>query len=157
VESFDSQSIDGDQLTGLVSALIRAEHRHAAFLARHLKLPAADTLALYHLANEPLRSRELADRLGLTPGSVTSLVDRLIARGLASRVSDERDRRVVLVELTAQARETTWQALRHFITEVMRLSSAQDAASQQAITAFLTELITATDRDTERLQAREPS
>jgi DNA-binding MarR family transcriptional regulator len=152
VEQFDTQTISPEQLIGLTSALIRSEHRHAAFLAQRLELPAADSMALYHLANEPLRSSELADRLGLTPGSVTALVDRLIARNLASRIPHETDRRVVLVEMTETGHAESWNALQHFITTVVRISTSRSPEESTIIGKFLNELITAIDIDTERHQ-----
>jgi DNA-binding MarR family transcriptional regulator len=154
VKQFDSQTIVGDELVGLVSALIRSEHRHAAQLAGRLDLPTTDTLALYHLANEPLRSRQLADRLGLTAGSVTTLVDRLRARGLARRTALASDRRVVLIELTPAGQAQTWQVLQHFIGDVVRLSAARSPRESRTIGRFLTDLIAAIDTDTGRLQAR---
>jgi DNA-binding MarR family transcriptional regulator len=156
VKLFDSQTISPDDLVGLVSALVRAEHRHAAFFAQRLDLPTADTLALYHLANEPLRSRELADRLGLTPGSVTALVDRLMARKLARRIPHETDRRVVLIELTKAGHAETWKVLRHFIGDVVRISTERSASHAQIIGGFLGELIAAIDDDTERLRSIHP-
>jgi DNA-binding MarR family transcriptional regulator len=152
VKQFDGQMILADQVVGLVSALIRAEHRHAAHLARRLGLPAADTLALYHLANEPLRSRDLGERLGLTAGSVTALVDRLVARDLARRSTHARDRRVVLVEMTEAGHAQTWQVLQHFIGQVVHLAGTRSAADRRVIGRFLAELIEAVDVDTGRLQ-----
>ncbi len=137
---------------GLVSALIRAEHRHVAYLARHLDLPITDTLALYHLANEPLRSLQLAERLGLTPGSATTLVDRLQSRDLARCCADPCDRRVVLVELTPAGRAETWHALQTFIGDVIRLGAGSTASQGRAIHRFLGRLIEAIDADTQRLQ-----
>lgn len=42
---------------------------------------------------------ELAERLSLTTGAVTSVVDRLEKKGFARRVSDPSDRRKVIVEM----------------------------------------------------------
>jgi DNA-binding MarR family transcriptional regulator len=151
-KQFDSQTIVMDQVVGLISALIRAEHRHAAHLAHQLDLPTTDTLALYHLANEPLRSLHLADRLGLTGGSVTALVDRLEARGLARRTTLATDRRVVLIELTRAGHDQTWQVLQHFIGDVIQICAARSARESKVIAGFLTDLITAIDTDTQRLQ-----
>jgi DNA-binding MarR family transcriptional regulator len=154
VKQFDSQTNVDDRLVGLISALIRAEHRHAAYFARRLRLPTADTLALYHLANEPLRSRDLADRLGLTAGSVTSLVDRLEARKLARRIPHDTDRRVVLIELTKKGHAETWTVLQHFIGDVVRIAAARSASESRVVGRFLDELIAAVDTDTRRLRAR---
>ncbi|MEQ3553750.1 MarR family transcriptional regulator [Pseudonocardia nematodicida] len=48
----------------------------------------------------PTTAGALGRRLGLTPGSATRVVDRLVAAGLARRVPDPGDRRRVLVEHT---------------------------------------------------------
>jgi DNA-binding MarR family transcriptional regulator len=47
---------------------------------------------------------ELATKSGLSTGAVTAVIDRLEHAGYVRRVSDERDRRKVLVELTDEAR-----------------------------------------------------
>ncbi len=155
-KQFDSQTTTGDQLVGLTSALIRAEHQHAAYFAQRLGLPSADALALYHLANEPLRSSELANRLGLTPGSVTSLVDRLIARGLARRVAHATDRRVVLVEMTDAGHGASWETLQHFIRGVVEMSASRTSVESAVIAEFLSDLIDLVHTDTERMQGQRP-
>jgi DNA-binding MarR family transcriptional regulator len=50
-----------------------------------------------------LRSRELADGLGVGPSAATPLVDRLVRQKLARRDHDARDRRIVLIRPTARA------------------------------------------------------
>ena len=47
---------------------------------------------------------ELATAMGLSPGAITTLVDRLEQDGFVRRVRDDADRRRVLVELTESAR-----------------------------------------------------
>jgi DNA-binding MarR family transcriptional regulator len=48
----------------------------------------------------------LASRVGVTSGGLTSLVDRLEAKGLVTRLSDPNDRRRSLASLTAQGHES---------------------------------------------------
>ena len=48
---------------------------------------------------------EVAGLLGITPGTLTPAVDRLVAKGYASRRHSEDDRRLVLVSLTVRGRE----------------------------------------------------
>ncbi len=151
VKSLDRQDNPANDVVGAVSALIRAEHQHAAHLARAMDLPAADTLALYHLANEPLNARELGTRLGLTSGSVTALVDRLIERKLARRSAHATDRRVVLIELTKSGHQQSWNVLQYFIGDVVSMCSQLKPAEQRTIEKFLRALTGAVDRDTERL------
>lgn len=58
-------------------------------------------------AESPLPAGELARRLNLSAGAVTTLVDRLERAGYARRVRSERDRRRVDVELTRRAHDLT--------------------------------------------------
>src|SRR3954451_24366353 len=53
----------------------------------------------------PVTAGYLAEATGLTTGAITTVIDRLEKHGFARRVSDPRDRRRVLVELTDEARE----------------------------------------------------
>lgn len=48
----------------------------------------------------PIETRNLARSQGVSRATVTSTVDTLVRRGLAQRQSDERDRRLVTVQLT---------------------------------------------------------
>jgi len=56
-----------------------------------------------HVLHEQGRATaaELARRIGLTPGSVSRMIDRLDAAGCVKRVDDPADRRRVLIEPTA--------------------------------------------------------
>ena len=51
----------------------------------------------------PITAGDLAKRVGLTSGAITGVLDRLEKVGLARRVADPRDRRRVIVEVTADA------------------------------------------------------
>jgi DNA-binding MarR family transcriptional regulator len=50
----------------------------------------------------PLTARELSERSGLAPASVTGLVDRLERKGFARRVRHPKDGRSVLIERVAE-------------------------------------------------------
>src|SRR5581483_2793798 len=63
-------------------------------------IPPAQLRALAVLAGGDMRMRELARRLGLATSTVTRLVDRLEAAGLAERRDERPDRRSVLVGLS---------------------------------------------------------
>ena len=52
---------------------------------------------------EGLRSRELADGLGIAPSATTPLVDRLVQQQLAVRDDDASDRRIIWIRPTAKA------------------------------------------------------
>jgi MarR family transcriptional regulator, 2-MHQ and catechol-resistance regulon repressor len=59
--------------------------------------------ALHHLG--PLSLGELADKLLVTGGNITYVMDRLEAQGLVERRRSEEDRRVVEAHLTPEGRE----------------------------------------------------
>jgi DNA-binding MarR family transcriptional regulator len=90
----------------------RGAGRAIARLARHverelatvdLSLPQYRILGL--LAEGSSASSSLADRLTVSPPSVTSVVDGLVARGLVLRIPDLGDRRRLNLELTRVGRE----------------------------------------------------
>jgi DNA-binding MarR family transcriptional regulator len=53
----------------------------------------------------PLSPTELARRVGLTTGGITTVIDRLERAGYVRRVADPRDRRRLLIEPTARTAE----------------------------------------------------
>jgi DNA-binding MarR family transcriptional regulator len=53
----------------------------------------------------PLRLADLAEHEGVRPSTLTRIVHRLEARGLASRRSDPADARAALVDVTAEGRQ----------------------------------------------------
>jgi len=74
---------------------------------RKLDVPLAQlkSLFLIHIRGS-LTVNALASSLGVTPGNVTSIVDRLVSQGLLKRTEDPEDRRLVLLELTDKGRTT---------------------------------------------------
>ncbi|NRF99181.1 MarR family winged helix-turn-helix transcriptional regulator [Paenibacillus dendritiformis] len=67
----------------------------------HDRLSDSQTYILVKLATEgPQKVSGLAESIGITPGGVTSISDKLIANGYAQRKRDEEDRRVVFLEIT---------------------------------------------------------
>lgn len=53
----------------------------------------------------PLPVNTIGPVVGLTPGSISTAVDRLYEKSLVSRVDNEQDRRVKIVDLTAKGRK----------------------------------------------------
>ena len=109
-----------------------------AALARHTGVSATDLDALEHLeATGPLTQRQLGDRLVLTSGAVTMLVDRLERGGWVRRRPNPADRRSVLVELSPQAAERTPAALAAFHARVAQLAADVPEPHREAIARFL--------------------
>lgn len=104
-----------------------------------LTLPQFGVLeALYHLG--PLPLGELAEKLLVTGGNVTYVMDRLEDQGLVVRTRCEEDRRVVRAELTPEGHrlvERVFPGHAAFITE---LAGILDPAEQETLRSLLKKL-----------------
>ena len=95
---------DAGQLADLLHRLTRRLRRSQAERLAPLGLTPAQERALRIISrsDEPLRMTELADRLGIVPRSLTTVVDALEEAGLVRREIDPRNRRAILLRLTDQ-------------------------------------------------------
>ena len=90
--------------------LLRTADRLLAELNRRrrpvadLSATAWETLAVIEAAGEPLAPGVIAERLLVTSGTMTSLLDTLERRGLIRRTPHPADRRKLLIDLTPAAR-----------------------------------------------------
>ena len=75
--------------------------------------------ALLHLG--PLSPSALAEKIGLTSGSMTTALDRLERRGLVVRAVAESDRRGRVVELTAEGRSVIGPAYETHARDIDRV------------------------------------
>src|ERR1700722_10356984 len=93
---------DPGQLADLLHRLMRRLRRSQAEQLAPLGLTPAQERALRIISrsDEPLRMTELADRLGIVPRSLTTVVDALEDAGLVRREIDPRNRRAILLHLT---------------------------------------------------------
>jgi DNA-binding MarR family transcriptional regulator len=73
-------------------------------VGRCLGLSATDRKCLDLLSRGPVTAGEIAGFTGLTTGAVTGIIDRLEKAGYAERVTDQQDRRRVLVARKANSR-----------------------------------------------------
>src|SRR5882762_9892233 len=64
------------------------------------------------LRNGPLPVNTIGPMVDLTPGSISIAVDRLVAKGLVSRVESAEDRRVRIVALTPRGKDLIVSAFR---------------------------------------------
>lgn len=79
----------------------------------------------------------LGARLGLTAGSATRVVDRLVAAGLARRVTDPADRRRVLVEHTGALPEGLGELLGRVQAPLGRLMGELSEPERAGVTRYL--------------------
>src|SRR5215469_17495425 len=95
-------SVEPGDLSGSLQRFGLERDRMRAALARRARISETDLDALEHLeADGPLTQRDLGERLSLTSGAVTMLVDRLERAGWVHRRPHPTDRRYILVALSA--------------------------------------------------------
>ena len=75
----------------------------SAWSGLNLTMPQVKTLFL--LAEEPMRMRGIAGRLGVEMPSATTMIDRLVVKGLVERRQDPGDRRAVVCSVTPVGRD----------------------------------------------------
>lgn len=85
-----------------VSLLIKQELEER--LQDEVGLLLADNEALLHLEQGDLRMSDIADRLVLSRGGTTKVIDRLESMGYVSRTPDPEDRRATIVTITEAGR-----------------------------------------------------
>lgn len=96
-----------DEVTLELAELQAATDAVDEAVAERLAINRTDLACLNSLYRRGAMSAgQLADESGLTPGAITTALDRLERASYAQRTRDEVDRRRVLVELTPQARQT---------------------------------------------------
>ena len=94
--------------------------RHAEAAARaDLRLSESEVGALFRIRENPgIRPSGLRDHLGVTSAGVTTLVDRLVERGLVRRELDTEDRRVIHIHLDVDLDAAPWSQLDRFARDL---------------------------------------
>lgn len=91
-----------------ISLILKADMEEALQAATGLLL--ADNEALLNLSIHPMRMSEIADKLVLSRGGTTKVIDRLEELGHVTRRPDPDDRRATLVEITDSGRQARAEA-----------------------------------------------
>jgi len=92
------------ELAGLLLSTLRIIKMATAANKEHSHVSSNRAGVMWQLRERPMRSGDLAQRCAMTAPALTEHVDSLARDGLVRRLEDPADRRVVLVELTAQGR-----------------------------------------------------
>ena len=126
---------------------VLADRRAAAFVEHGLQGHEFDVLALRR-SGEPfeLTAGELCTATHVTSGTMTSRLDRLVARSLVVRRPDEVDGRLVRVRLTAEGRRRVDAALQALLVSESELLEQLPASARERLTAALRDLLAATSR-----------
>jgi DNA-binding MarR family transcriptional regulator len=110
-----------ERLVELVERINQSMHCQPPEGWSDLELTISQIRVLVFLYQEPQRMGNIAGFLGSILSSATSLIDRLVEKGLVERMPDPSDRRVVVCALTPQGQEAIeqfWRIGRVRITEL---------------------------------------
>jgi DNA-binding MarR family transcriptional regulator len=90
------------------------------------------------LAQQTALPSQLGEQLGLTSGSVTTMLDRLQQQGYLTRTPDPTDRRKVIVRATPKATQKVWVELyQPLVTEGFQAIAHYGAAELAVVSDYL--------------------
>ena len=120
-----TQDIPGpDHVWLVMMKAMRALMRYAAAGIEDTGLGDSDFRVLEVLLHKgPLPVNTIGPIVDLTPGSISIAVDRLVAKGLVSRVESPQDRRVRIVALTARGKALIVPAFRKHSGQMRKIFS----------------------------------
>ncbi len=130
-----------DRVHSLVSRRIQA-----TMTDHDVTLPQYKVLRLL-LEEGQMTANMLSGQMGVTPGNLTGVVDRLEGAGLVQRQRDPQDRRCVHVSLTEAGQHKARAIIPSIRGQVQNLFAALDPAAFEAFQHSLTLLETALDTE----------
>jgi DNA-binding MarR family transcriptional regulator len=137
-------------LADLVREYTSAVLRHAAATAKRMSLEASELAALEHLqAAGPMTQKHLGERLSMSPGAVTAMIDRLESRRYVQRRPNPEDRRSALVGITKAGIEESLRHLRHYVEDMRALEEGLSEEERAVVARFLRAATRATQRAAE--------
>src|ERR1700732_862664 len=115
---------EADHVWLVMMKAMRALMRYAAAGIEETGLGLSDFGVLEALLHKgPLPVNTIGPIVDLTPGSISIAVDRLVAKGLVSRVESAEDRRVRIVALTSSGKDLIVPAFRKHSNQMKRVFS----------------------------------
>lgn len=119
--------------TGLIESRLRRR------LQRHFDttMPRFDALAQLARAPDGMTLSRLSDRMMVTKGNITGLVDRLVEDGLVERLPVPGDRRASTVRLTAAGRDRFAEMAPRMQGWIRELLSGMPPAEQEQLHALI--------------------
>ncbi len=116
--------------------------RHSGMeLLSEVELSYPQILLLYALLeNEPCSISELSQRLRITQGVVSRMVERLVEKGIVERTRDKEDRRVVYVSLSQKGRDHAEKMITYHVDRLKRKFLKVKKADRESFLKLLREI-----------------
>jgi MarR family transcriptional regulator, 2-MHQ and catechol-resistance regulon repressor len=139
IQVFMAQGIhDSDHVWLVMIKAMRALTRYAAGGIEDTGLGDSDFRVLEVLLHKgPLPVNTIGPIVDLTPGSISIAVDRLVEKGLVSRVESSEDRRVRIVALTPRGKDLIVAAFRKHSGQMRRVFSELSPEELRGLEAAL--------------------
>jgi DNA-binding MarR family transcriptional regulator len=142
----------------LIAALRRfglEDDRLDSLVARSIGAPPVEFKAMDHITEAgELTPSQLADRLALTSGAVTALLDRLERLGWVKREPHPSDRRSVVVRRATPAESAAMQIYGPVAERIARVAAKMTSAEREAAIRFLEEAAVAAREQADELKER---
>ena len=127
-----------DHVWLIMMKAMRALTRYAAAGIEDTRLGDSDFRVLEALLHKgPLPVNTIGPIVDLTPGSISIAVDRLVAKGLVSRVETTEDRRVRIVALTSRGKDLIVPAFRKHSGQMRKVFSELSAEELRGLAVAL--------------------
>lgn len=126
------------EATSLFRQLLDESQQYTEFMGDALRVNDTDFKAMGALMeNGAMTAGELAKAIGVSPGAATSVIDRLVAVGHATREQNPSDRRGVLVVPNPHSVESAWGHLAPIIATSEGTIRAMSTDEQRAVLTYL--------------------
>lgn len=146
------ESSDSSPLMAALAFYVRERDRAAAQARKQLGVNELDAKALAYVGAHPgVRPSELAGHLGVTSAGVTTMVERLVRRGILKREFDSADRRVNHIHVLVDLEKEPWSQLARFDTECRRIIGHLDPRVETDLANFLTHTTAAARDEAQRV------
>jgi DNA-binding MarR family transcriptional regulator len=137
--------------TSLLREVIEQSADYSRMVGEQLQVNQTDFEAMEHLiAHGPMSAGDLAKAVGISPGSATVMIDRLVALGHVSREPNPNDRRGVLVAPNPESVAQAWKHISPLIAASEKALADLSLAERTAIEAYLRTMLQVYSQTQER-------
>jgi len=134
-----AETNEASPLMAALTLYSRERETAAAHARKQLGVNELDAKALAYVGAHPgVRPSELAGHLGVTSAGITTMVERLVRRGILRREADVSDRRVNHIHLAVDLEKEPWSQLAHFDRTCRQIIAKLDPKIEADLADFLT-------------------
>jgi DNA-binding MarR family transcriptional regulator len=127
-----------DPATTLLREVIEQSAEYSKFVGESLAVNETDFQAMEHLiVRGPMTAGDLAKAVGISPGSATVMIDRLVEVGHVTREPNPNDRRGVLVIPNPKSVDAAWGHISPLIMASEKALSKLKTSERKAIQEYL--------------------